>query len=377
MSKTRQLFNGFAGVLVGASAVVLSGCDFLDMFFNRKAQIDAVVQQPPQPEVIQQQSATQESLKSNCAALKHFIATRLKILKNQQQEIVKELANIKSDRQKFSDRVKEISDANLADKNSSAASGLELLLSDGAINELAFKYLGKDFAVIRHEFAEKIRDAVAFEQKIQKEIEARRSSIEKSVTDSQAQVARARRENAAKIAQLKREIEANEKKIKRLRADLQHHSGQDVQYIRNANQEIRHVESTLSNLRSDLQREKLAQNVRDADRNLALAGTRASNDNKRLDEIKAQRMKGSATTVQITENYEKLTLHKLDSALLEANQAAQAKQKLLSEQALYLESVTTGLETLDSASLKRVRTEVEAELARTVEGVSKKGANGR
>ena len=377
MSKTRQLFNGFAGVLVGASAVVLSGCDFLDMFFNRKAQIDAVVQQPPQPEVIQQQSATQESLKSNCAALKHFIATRLKILKNQQQEIVKELANIKSDRQKFSDRVKEISDANLADKNSSAASGLELLLSDGAINELAFKYLGKDFAVIRHEFAEKIREAEAVEQKRQKDIDARRSNIEKAVKDSQAHLARARKENAAKIAQLKKEIAANENKMKRIRADLLHHSAKDKEYIKNRNEEIRHIEIILSRLRSQLVQETNAHDVRNAERNLVWAESRVNNDIKRMDEMTARKMKDTVTSGQIIEDYEKQTLHKLDSALLEANQAAQAKQKLLSEQALYLESVTTGLETLDSASLKRVRTEVEAELARTVEGVSKKGANGR
>ena len=373
MSERNKAVKVFAGVFLAISMIGVSGCDFLDDFFHRKAEVDAVVRQPPQPEIIPQTPIVQEATptKGDCATLRHYVMTRLKLLKGRQSETDKELTALKADRQKFSERVKALSETNLADKKGTLASGLELLLNDGIINELAYKYLGNDFAVIRHEFSEKVRNVIAFEQKNRGELERRRSKIEESVAKARRQTERVRKENDANIARLKKEIKAKEKTLNRLRGDLAQHSKRDSHWVETCKDEIRHVEGELSRLNSDLRQATQASCVRDADRKVEVIEKQACLDSRRLDDKAVRRGECDVTAELIAEKYEKMTIRRLDSALHERNQKAQKSQKLLSEQALFLESVSSGLETLDSAGLKRVRAEVEKELSRTIEGSDK------
>lgn len=368
MSERNRAVRVFGGALMGVLMIGVSGCDFLDGFFHRKAEIDAVVNQPPQPEIIPQNTVVREPTKGNCATLRHYIMTRLKMLTSRQAETNKELDMLKTDRWKFSERVKALSEENLADRKGTSASGLVLLLNDGEINELAYKYLGNDFAVLRHEFSEKIRNVIALEQKSREDLERKRAKIKESVAEAQDQVERVRKENAVNVSRLRKEIEAKEKKLKSLRADL---FGKKASEAQNCKDEIRHVEEQISQLKAELQQEMNSSRVRDANRNLEMAGKQASRDDKRLDEMAARGGKNDVTSEFIVEKYEKMTIHRLDSALLEKNLKIQKGQKLLAEQILFLESVTSGLETLDSAGLKRVRAEVETELSKTVEASDK------
>lgn len=367
MSERNKAVEGFVGILMVVSMIWVSGCDFLDNFFHRKAEIDAVVRQPPQPEIIPQSTVVQESPKSNCATLRHYIMTRLKMLKGLQAETDKDLAMLKSDRQKFSERVKDISKENLASTEGTHASGLVLLLNDGVINELAYRYLGNDFAVIRHEFSEKVRNAIALEQKSQEDLERKRLRIKESVAEAQDQVARLSKENAANTLRLRKDIEAKEKKLKSLRRNLAQLSGRDAHGIESSKAEISYVEKEISELKARLQQEMQASRVRDANRRLESVEKQANLDSKHLNEMVVRNGGSDVTSERIVEKYEKMTIHNLDSTLHEKNLKAQKRQKLLSEQVLFLESVVSGLETLDSAGLKRVRSEVENELSKTVE----------
>ena len=366
MAQQNKRVKALVGILMGVSMIWVSGCDFLDGFFHRKAEIDAVVRQPPQPEVIPQAPAAPEPppTKGECATLRHYIMTRLKLLKGRQSETDKELTGLKLDRQKFSERVRELSEVNLADTKGTHASGLVLLLNDGVLNELAYKYLGTDFAVIRHEFSEKVRNAIALEQKNRKELELKRSKIEESVAEARVQAEHARKENAANIARLRKEIEAKEKRLRSLQKDMR-------QYRETTKEESAYLQGEISRLKSELQQEMQSSRVRDAKRDLEWADRKASSDNKYLEEMSARKGNNDVSIEQLTDRYGKMTVQRLESALHEAHLKAQKSQKLLSEQALFLESITTGLETLDTAGLKRVRAEVENELARTVETAGK------
>ena len=377
MSGENKVVKVFVSVFLVASVIWISGCDFLDGFFHRKAEVDAVVHQPPQPEIIPPSPAVQEPnpAKSDCATLRHYITTRLKLLKGRQSESDKEFAVLKADRKKFSERIKELSEANLSDKKGTFASGLALLLDDELINELAYKHLGSDFAVFRHEFSEKVRNVVVLEQKKREELERKRSKLEGSVAEARIQTEHARKESAANIARLRKEIEAKERRLRSLQKDAQQYSGGDQrhmqQYRETTREEIDYLKIEIPRMRSELQQEMQSPRVRDANRRAESIEKQANDDSRRLEEMAVRKGKDEVSIEQITEKYGKLTIHRLDSVLHEKNCKIQKSQKLLSEQILFLESVVSGLETLDSTGLKRVRSEVEKELSRTVEAVGK------
>ena len=360
-------------IIVSLAGILLAGCDF-EWPSQRKAKEEAIRQQAVRQE---QKETEKEQAKGECAALWHFVAVRLQMLKSDERKLDKTLDELKTDRQKMSARLDHLSEESMADKNGTRESALFAVLKDDAINELAFKYLGNDFVAIRSEFAEKVRRALKQESLKKAALDRNRAEYDKVVSERRDRARQSQQESVAAAERIKREIVDTERRLDKLRRRTISVSNQE-----RARQEteIRLAENHLYSLKSQytamrLSREQSAQS-RDADSDFDTERRQAIRERKEADAEVLLRTKDDVTAYELAEAYETLTVKKLDGVIYEKSLAFRARKDLLSEQMLFLSSATNGIERLDLAGVKRVRADVEREIARKP-GEGGKDSNGR
>ena len=360
-------------MVVALAGILLAGCDF-EWPSQRKAKEEAIRQQAVRQE---QRETEKEQAKSECAALQHFVAVRLQMLKSAEEKLDKKFDELKADRQKMSARLSDLSEKSMADKNGTRESALFAVLKDEAINELAFKYLGNDFVAIRSEFAEKVRRALKQESQKKAALDRNRAEYEKAVEGRRSRATQEQQESAAAAERLRQEIAETEQRLQNLRRRVLSIGKAENERI---DREIRLAESHLASLKSQyssmrLARERAIQS-RDADHDFDTARRQAIRERQEADAEVLLRTKNDVTPFELAEAYETLTVKKLDGIIYEKSLAMRAQKDLLSEQVLFLSSATNGIERLDLAGVKRVRADVEREIARKP-GEGEKDSNGR
>ena len=360
-------------MVVALAGILLAGCDF-EWPSQRKAKEEAIRQQAVRQE---QRETEKEQAKSECAALQHFVAVRLQMLKSAEGKLDKKFDELKADRQKMSARLSDLSEKSMADKNGTRESALFAVLKDEAINELAFKYLGNDFVAIRSEFAEKVRRALKQESQKKAALDRNRAEYEKTVEGRRSRATQEQQESAAAAERLRQEIAETEQRLQKLRRRVLSIGKSEDERI---DREIRLAESHLASLKSQyssmrLARERAIQS-RDADHDFDTARRQAIRERQEADAEVLLRTKNDVTPFELAEAYETLTVKKLDGIIYEKSLAMRAQKDLLSEQVLFLSSATNGIERLDLAGVKRVRADVEREIARKP-GEGEKDSNGR
>ncbi|MBR1588895.1 MAG: hypothetical protein IJ658_11290 [Kiritimatiellae bacterium] len=360
-------------IIFSAVGILLAGCDF-EWPSQRKAKEEAIRKQAVRQE---QRETEREQARGECEALRQFVAARFQMLKAGEGAIGKELEELKSDRRKMSARLDELSEKSMADKNGTRESALFAVLKDEAINELAFKYLGNDFVTVRSEFAEKVRRALKQEQQKKAALDRNRAEYDKAVGDRRERARQSQQESAAAAERLKREIAETDQRLQKLRRRMTSISKQERE---RAEREISLAEQHLYSLKSQftamrLSREQAVQ-ARDADYDFDAARKQAIRERQEADAEVLLRTKDDVTAFELAEAYETLTVKKLDGVIFENLLAVRARSSLLAEQMLFLSSVTNGIERLDLAGVRRVREDVEREIARKP-GEGKKAGNAR
>ena len=360
-------------MIAGAVGILLAGCDF-EWPSQRKAKEEAIRRETVRQE---QKETEREQVKGECAALQHFVTVRLQMLKSSEGKLDKELEVLTADRRKMSARLNELSEKSMADKNGTRESALFAVLKDEVVNELAFKYLGNDFVTIRSEFAEKVRRALKQESQKKAALDRNRAEYDKTVNERRDRARQSQQESAAAAERLKREISDTEQRLGKLRRRMTSISKQERE---RSEREISLAEQHLYSLKNQYTAMRLSheQSVqsRDADYDFDTARKQAIRERQEADAEVLLRTKDDVTAFELAEAYETLTVKKLDGIIYEKSLATRARKDLLSEQMLFLSSATNGIERLDLAGVKRVRADVEREIARKP-GEGDKNSNGR
>jgi hypothetical protein len=104
--------------------------------------------------------------------------------------------------------------------------------------------------------------------------------------------------------------------------------------------------------------------ARESDTDASSARAKALLEREKADKAVQAQSKGDVTSFQLAEEYEERTIRRLDAVILEKDMLSHAQLKLAGEKMAYLQCVTNGIDQLDSVGLKRVRTDIDAMLAK-------------
>jgi len=371
---------GMKTMKVSAVALIASmafpGCDQIEEIMKRKEQERSLAVEAPAP-VREEDPTPKPPQKNECAALLHYVETKLRIVGSEAASCNAEVAALQEDRIRLSKRIGDVTDAALQDKNGTGASTLLLLLKDGEINALALKYLENDFAAVRSEFAEKVRVAQQNERRYRTGLSHNQAESEKRVADSRKKVEREYQRNVAEVKRLRREIEAAEKKLKTLQMSAPPGGRTYDQQRRIHQQNVQHQEHDLARMKQNLDRLETA--LRMSANRRTVEQTRAESvRDRRIEDEKAEKSAKDIVPVEaIVDEYRARTINRLDEMLHARRQDADLRQKWMASKILYLESVTNGLEKLDSQALTEVRVDIDRQLARMDEDRKKGKADGR
>ena len=370
---------GMKTMKVSAVALIASmafpGCDQIEEIMKRKEQERSLAVESPAP-VREEDTTPKPPKKNECAALLHYVETKLRIVGSEEAACNAEIVALQEDRVKLSKRIGDVTDAALKDQNGTGASTLLLLLKDGEINALALKYLENDFAVIRSEFAEKVRVAQENERRYRTGLANNQAESEKRVTDSRKKVEREYQRNVAEVNRLRREIDAAEKKLKTLQMSPPPGGRTYDQQRRIHQQKVQHQERDLARMKLNLDR--LESMVRmSADRRTVEQTRAESVRDRRFEDDKAEKTAKNIVPVDaIVDEYRARTINRLDETLHARRQDADRRQKRMASKILYLASVTNGLEKLDAQALTGVRADIDRQLAQMEEEGKKGKADG-
>ena len=299
------------------------------------------------------------------ASLEHYATSRRAILESERGKAEKELAEIRTDRQFFSQRVAEHSNKAYADKNAGLENALLLILKDEAINSLANKYTGGDFSILRNDFVSKVREAYKLKKERDKALAESRKIYEEAVTASADKDAMLTKSSEEAIRKLENGITDKERRIGYLR-NMGMASSQEKARRR---QEITVLESEVRNMKRSLERmrEKFGKTTSESVKSRALRQFEASGK-----DIE-RRFKGIISASEVAEEYESSTVKKLDASMREMESKALVRKELQDAQITFISSLSAGLEKLDGQGLRKVRKEIEQSLQWTPEDARGKG----
>ena len=352
------------------------GCDQIEQIMKRKEQERSLAVETP-AQVREETTLPKPPPKNESAVLLHYVETKLRLVGSESAACNAEIADLREDRVKLSARIGAVTDAALKDKNGSGASRLLLLLKDGEVNALALKYLANDFAAIRSEFAEKVRVAQQNEQRYRAELSRNQAESEKRIADSRKKVEQEYRRNVAEANRLRREIEGAEKKLRNLQTSAPPGGQTYDQQRRIHQQNVRHQEHDLARMKLNLDRLESILRTSAAQRTVEQTRAESVRDRRVEDEKVAKAAKSLVPVDAIVEEYRARTINRLDETLHARRQDADRRQKRMASKILHLESVTNGLEKLNSQALAAVRADIDRQLARMEEDGTKGKADGR
>lgn len=353
---------------------LLAGCDF-ELPSQKREKQEAIRREAVRQE--QRQTEASET-KSAHASLVQFVAVQTEILTERAKKNEATLAELVADRMVMSRLLGELSEKNIADKEGTRESVLYAILKDGKLNEIALKHLGTDFAVLRGEFAEKVRRAVKIEKQRKDSLARNEEEFKKTVADARAKANQHQVESARAEKQLEQEIEQVEKRRKTLQRRLGLATTKERSVI---SAELNVLTSRLGDLRQQHNVAHLvAQRSREqrvADQSTQVMRDVAQRTREKSDAAVLASLRDEQSPYEIAEAYETLTIRKLDTVLLEKNRAAMALGETLDASLLHLKHVLAGADALDLPGIKRLRTEVEALLLKTDASSEKGGKVGR
>ncbi len=340
-------------------ACLLTGCDF-ELPSQKREKQEAIRREAVRQE--QKQTEANET-KSAHASLVQFVTAQTEIIAEKAKRSKAELTELVTDRMAMSRILGELSEKNVADKEGTRASALYAMLKDEKLNEIALKHLGTDFAVLRAEFAEKVRRAIKIEKQKKDSLAKNEEEFKKTVADARAKATQLQEESARAKKQLEQEIEQVERRRKTLQNRLNFATNRERVSLVN---EISNLTSHLNNLRNRANSIQLAvQNAREqraTDHVNQISWDKARHTRDKSNAEIVASLKNEQSPYEIAEAYEALTIRKLDAVLLEKNNAAKAFDELLDSSLLYLKHVLAGSESLDLPGVKRLRTEIDAHL---------------
>ena len=343
-------------LLIIAGGLALSGCDRM----NRSARNVGASGSTASAE-----TQSQNLAKSERAALHHYLGQQSQILQSAKKRHSAELEELDAAAKTIQERVRELAEKALNDKNSQPGVALNVLLQDIKIRELATKHAGLDFASIRLQFVEKMRAVLKDESAIAADLNRNKKEYE-------AEVMAAKKRADAKVGMVsgdvqsrRREIASLEKQLETLRKRGSVFGGRASE--RREVERRRELESRLGYLRARQasgDHSKSINNERElAENTLRTELNAAENRRKQRDEAVRRRTKSKVSPEELANEFHEKTVGRLSAVIQEKADILREKLVRIDDRLAYVSSADTGIDDLDIMSLKRIRQETEKWLA--------------
>ncbi len=339
-----------------AGCLALSGCDRMN---RRSRNVDG-------PDSTASSEAQRLNMaKSERASLHHYLGQQSQMLQTAKKRHSAELEELEAAAKTIQERVRELAEKSLNDKNSQPGVALNILLQDVKIRELATKHAGLDFASMRLQFVEKMRAVLKDESAIAADLNRNKKEYE-------AEVMAAKKRADAKVGMVsgdvqsrRREIAALEKQLETLRKRGSVFGGRASE--RREVERRRELESRLAYLRSRQASGEHSKSIND-ERDSAEASLRselnaAENRRKQRDEAVRRRTKSKVSPEELANEFHEKTVGKLSAVIQEKADILREKIVRIDDRLAYVSSADTGIDELDAMSLKRIRQETEKWLA--------------
>lgn len=357
-------------VLVLLVGMALSGCDAVNEYIPTGG---------GKPEAVERErlvrereaAAEQTRVEGERTALRRHIEASCRVLEAAIADGRRKSEEAKTDREALSARIRELSSA--PDENGRTPERhvvLSGLLADDRVNELAAKYMDRNFRMIRLEFIEAMRTANGKIRRRDAALDRNKAAYDKSIADIADDAAKSQQASQDSAANLRRTIAALEKKEKDLQRMVSMSAGvSDVR--RRKEQELRDVSNRLRDLHRDY--DALRTN-RAVDEAASRTARRVNTDRER---VQMARERADAHVVRlfpdvkapedITSECEKITIGELERRMVAAEKNAMEGTAGDAGNLDYLKSLCSGLDNLNVTALQRMRTDVDRRLSGTPE----------
>ncbi|MBO5940502.1 MAG: hypothetical protein J6R18_04840 [Kiritimatiellae bacterium] len=348
-----------SAMAVAAFCVAFAGCDFnlpsLRTATEKVAQYSEEVQPPKESPVRPAANAGNAR-----AELLHSVSAKIKIIDADLAQASKEINEVRSDKEAMSKAISELTEKVFSDKDAKKEDVVLAMLKDDRLNALAAKYLGADFSLPLAGYISEMRAAYALQNSKDGELtqSSRRFDAEIACIGEKNRLDRDRANQ--EISALQKKIDETERRIRFLRGNTmlsKKNSRERDSKVAEAVRDINDWQARIAKLR--------------AQRSSANVGKDAKQAYDRLENAKKEiekRYSKMESAVDVADKYETANVKRLLSELSKAEDAKRRLIDLLARQKLHIESLSSGLDDLNAASLERVRGKIEKVLSWTSEG---------
>ena len=354
-------------VLAILLGMALSGCDAVNDYIpttNGKA----AAQERERLSREREENEARERTDGERVALRQHVEANCKTLESALGECRERIVEAKSDREALAARIRELSSA--SDENGRTPERhvvLSRLLADDKVNVLAARYMERDFRMIRLEFIEAMRAANGLAKRRDDALSRNQEAYDKSVSGIADDADRARQMSQGSAESLRRSIAALERKEKELQRSVSMSSGvRDVR--RRKEQELRDVSNRLRELHAQYDAIKTNRESNDAVERATRQASRTTEDaqraKERADALVARNFAGLKDPAAITSDCEQRTIGELERRIIAAARSLDEGRRDVAEALAYLKSSVSGLDKLNLTALQRVRSDVDARLAK-------------
>lgn len=270
------------------------------------------------------------------------------------------------DRDRLSSRIGSLSAAtNAVSKLKQRHDALIAILNDAEVNELARRYLERDFALARLDFEARVAEAVDRKRAHRLEVDRERQDYENAVKDAQKRSSRARNASNSAEAGVRREIAALERREKELQRAL---SMSSASIRAQRRRELDDVSSKLRNLQVQYDSMRVNRNAHEnaekAARQEDAEIVQAQRRFERASRLADRRLAGEKNPAEIMTECEEQTVRTLERAIADVERQAREGEKRLAACLGYVRSMASGVRQLDEEGLRKVLADVDARVAK-------------
>lgn len=356
----------FLHALPTAVLVVATGCDAVNEFVPFSGGSD----KRQEEQRARQQAEAEETnrLADERAALAQHVAALSRALTADLESATKAVDEATADRTLLAERIRELSDAN-ADKSRQVM--LAAILADERVGELARKYMDRDFRLIRLEFIERVREALAARRAFDASRQRANGAYDAEVAAAKESVRSAAASVDRSQAAMRREIARLAKQERDLQRAFNMSSGNREDRSRRRN-ELNEVSDKLRRLQNEYDAVRAGRGAADdtarADRHAQAAIDAARRRRDHENELARSRFQGAKSPADVASEFEKETLGELERRIVGARTGHEERQRRLKAGIAYLASLADGVETLASSAMRKVRADADACVERARSG---------
>lgn len=287
------------------------------------------------------------------------------VLSNETESIEGEIARAAADRTILSDRMKALTGAEADAAGKGHAAALLSLLGDDVVNDMAVRYLGRDFRLARLGLKDAMANLSAEKRQMQAELAANKSRYDEQLKDTRAESSRAKDAAQRSLEDQRKAIGDLEQRREKLRRKLQFVSATERKRLElelsDINTHLRQLRSSYDGMRA--QRDATYERSK-AGRESERMGDAAARQKKDEDERVRRRFKNLKDGQELVLACEASTVRALETALKAQAEKSKGRLSAVKNAQAYVSAVSRDVEKLDFGSLKRASSEIDKVLVK-------------